>query len=105
MFKRNPLLIVHLNSDTGIPPIPVFEKRFAIGRKPTHLVSIPDNSVSRDHAEVIFQDGQVFILDMGTSNGTTIEGQRIPNNIPTPYHQGKLINLGKSNIYLTIEIF
>lgn len=105
MFKRNPILIVHLNSDTGIPPIPVFDKRFAIGRKPTHLVSIPDNSVSRDHAEVIFQDGQVFIMDMGTANGTTIEGQRIPNNIPTPYHQGKLINLGKSNVYLTIEIF
>lgn len=105
MFKRNPILIVHLNSDTGIPPIPVFEKRFVIGRKPTHLVSIPDNSVSRDHAEVIFQDGQVFIMDMGTSNGTTIEGQKIPNNIPTPYHQGKLINLGKSNVYLSIEIF
>lgn len=105
MFKRNPILIVHLNSDTGIPPIPVFEKRFVMGRKPTHLVSIPDNSISRDHAEVIFQDGQIFIMDMGTSNGTTIDGQKIPNNIPTHYHQGKIINLGKSNVYMTIEIF
>lgn len=105
MFKRNPILIVHLNSDTGIPPIPVFEKRFVMGRKPTHLVSIPDNSISRDHVEVIFQDGQVFVMDMGTSNGTTIDGQRIPNNIPTHYHQGKIINLGKSNVFMTIEIF
>jgi len=105
MFKRNPLLIVHLNSDTGIPPIPVFEKRFVVGRKPTHLVSIPDNSISRDHVEVIFQDNQIFIMDMGTSNGTTIGGQQIPSNIPTPYQQGKIINLGKSNVHLAIEVF
>lgn len=105
MFKRNPLLIVHLNSDTGIPPIPVFDKKFMVGRKPTHLVSIPDNSISRDHIEVIFQDGQLFIMDMGTSNGTTIGGQPAPANIPAPYQQGKIITLGKSNVHIAIEIF
>ena len=105
MFKRNPLVIVHLSSDTGIPPIPVFEKKFIVGRKPTHLVSIPDNSISRDHVEVIFQDGQLYVMDMGTSNGTKVDGQRIPSNIPTPYHQGKIVSLGSSKAHFTIEIF
>jgi pSer/pThr/pTyr-binding forkhead associated (FHA) protein len=105
MFKRNPQFIVHLNSESGIPPIPIFEKRFVVGRKPTHLVAIPDNSISRDHLEVIFQDGQIFVMDLGTSNGTAVNGHKIPANIPTPYHQGQILSLGHSTISLSVELF
>lgn len=105
MFKRNPNLIVHLNSESGIPPIPIFEKKFVIGRKPNHLVAIPDNSISRDHLEVIFQDGQVFVMDLGTPNGTKLDGHRIPANIPTPYHEGQILSLGHAEVRLAIEIF
>ena len=105
MFKRNPQVIVHLNSETGIPPIPIFEKKFTVGRKPTHLVAIPDNSISRDHLEVIIQDAQIFVVDLGTSNGTTLDGQKIPSHIPSPYKEGQILTLGHSNVSLSIELF
>lgn len=105
MFKRNPLFVVHINSEVGIPPIPIFEKKFIVGRKPSHLVAIPDNSISRDHLEVILQSNQIYIMDMGTSNGTKVDGHRIPENIPTPYRQGQLIHLGNANVIITIELF
>ncbi len=105
MFKRNPQFIVHFNSETGVPPIPIFEKRFIVGRKPTHLVAIPDNSISRDHLEVIFQDSQIFVMDLETSNGTKLDGHKIPSNIQVPYQQGQVIWLGHSNVSLTIELF
>lgn len=105
MFKRNPLFVVHISSDVGIPSIPIFEKKFIVGRKPSHLVAIPDNSISRDHLEVMLQSNQIYIMDLGTSNGTKLDGHRIPENIPTPYRQGQLIHLGNANVIIAIEQF
>lgn len=105
MFKRNPQFIVHLNGDVGIPPISIYEKKFVIGRKPTHPVSIPDSSISRDHLEVIVQDGHIFVMDLETSNGTRVDNQLIPGNIPTPYRSNQTIQLGHSNIVISIELF
>lgn len=105
MFKRNPLFIIHFNSETGIPPMPVFEKRFIVGRKPTHVVAIPDNSVSRDHIEIVLQSNQIYVMDLGTSNGTKLDGHRIPENMPTPYREGQLLNLGNGFVTIAIELF
>lgn len=105
MFKRNPQFIVYLNSDGNLPPISIHEKKFVIGRKPTHPVSIPDASISRDHLEVIVQDGQIYVMDLETSNGTRVDGILIPGNIPTPYRPGQSLYLGHSNVSITIELF
>lgn len=105
MFKRNPLLIVHLDSDSGVPPISIFDKKFIIGRKPSHLVSIPDNSISRDHLEIIIQDNQIFVMDLETSNGTRLDGRHLPANIPTPYREGQILKLGHSDVGITVELY
>lgn len=49
--------------------------RLLIGRD-EHSVNLvtPDPSVSRRHAEVFLQQGRAFIRDMGSSNGTWVNG-------------------------------
>ena len=48
-----------------------------IGRHPECAVHVDSNMVSRKHARV-FQDGEAwFIEDLGSGNGTVVNGQRI----------------------------
>src|SRR5215471_3095351 len=45
----------------------------SIGRGPDNLISLEDDSnVSRYHAEIEKRDDSFFILDLGSSNGTTV---------------------------------
>ncbi len=49
-------------------------------------IRIPDNAISRRHAELSFRDGQWFIRDMGSSNGTFINELRVHNVISLSHH-------------------
>lgn len=51
---------------------------FVIGRNPTDCdLVISDQGVSRRHAEISIIDNNVFIQDLGSSNGTRLNGQRL----------------------------
>lgn len=46
-----------------------------IGRTPDNAISFPDDSnVSRHHAEVEFRGGEYCLIELGSSNGTTVNG-------------------------------
>ncbi len=47
---------------------------FTIGRKTDKDLVIPDSRVSRDHAQIVFEDGQYFIIDQNSRHGTFVNG-------------------------------
>ncbi len=49
-----------------------FEKSsgVAIGRDSANAIVIPDEAVSRFHAELVMQEGRIFLRDLGSTNGT-----------------------------------
>lgn len=51
-----------------------FEKfsNISIGRDSSNILMIPDQVISRLHAELIMQDGRVYLKDLGSTNGTFI---------------------------------
>jgi pSer/pThr/pTyr-binding forkhead associated (FHA) protein len=52
--------------------------RYVIGRgKQSSDLTLKDPNVSRQHAMVEFQNGVYFMVDMGSTNGVAINGQRI----------------------------
>jgi FHA domain len=56
----------------------VTKDRFVIGRgKQSSDLTLKDPNVSRQHAMVEFQNGVYFMVDMGSTNGVAINGQRI----------------------------
>jgi len=57
-------------------PIELGKTDFAIGREEGRNLVIPSDMVSRHHATVSFKDGQYYIEDNDSSNGTTL------NNLP-----------------------
>lgn len=105
LFQKKPNFIIRLPEDTGVPPIPVYEKKVIIGRGNNHVVAIPDSSISRNHVEITFKDGVIFVADLGTSNGTRLDGEQIPSNMPVPYTEGQLLTLGQSPVGIRFEIF
>lgn len=53
--------------------------RISIGRAPNNMLSLGDGArrVSSHHAEVIQQGDQYLLRDLGSTNGTTINGRRV----------------------------
>ncbi len=53
------------------------DESVVIGRDETATLSLTDASVSRRHAKVRLMDGQVLVEDLGSTNGTAVNGQII----------------------------
>lgn len=103
-FWNRLICIVHLVSESSHDTIEVHEKKFVIGRKLDHLIAINDTSISRDHIQVVVDKENITVEDMGSSNGTTINGKPIIAFTATPYQEGTPIQLGKCPLNLYIEI-
>lgn len=58
---------------------PLQEGRQVIGRRIDASIPIDDTKVSRDHALVDFRNGFYYLVDLGSTNGTYINGRRLQN--------------------------
>ena len=67
-----------------------------IGRSEQADLVITDRSLSRQHVRLAFHDGAWTIEDLGSRNGTVVNGQRIDR--PTPLRPGDVVGLGASTI-------
>ena len=64
-----------------------------IGKAPHNRLVIADPTVSSTHAIILVRDGGYNIVDLGSSNGTFVNGQRLGNESHTLQH-GDKIQLG-----------
>lgn len=64
-----------------------------IGRDLNNDIVINDPEVSRRHARVYLQGGNYVIEDLGSTNGTTVNGQRLMG--PHVLRPGELVVLGE----------
>ncbi|NDF14566.1 GGDEF domain-containing protein [bacterium] len=67
-----------------------------IGRDPSADISIPDPSISRRHARVLRTPNGVTLEDLGSSNGTSINGKKIESGSVVELTKEDLIKLGNS---------
>ncbi len=76
-----------------LPPIPLTpEHPVVIGRLAECDVALRHSDVSRQHAEVGFEGEQYVLRDLGSTNGTFLNGKEI--TVPTPLSPGDKIELG-----------
>lgn len=61
------------------------------------------NGVSRLHAVLKLIQEQIVIVDLGSSNGTYLNGIRLPPYVETPVAHGDVIYLGKLKMQVLIE--
>jgi predicted component of type VI protein secretion system len=66
-----------------------------IGNRKTAKLSIRDPWISWNHAKIVFEDGRFVIEDLGSSNGTTVNGRKVTRQ---PLQAFDEILLGKTKI-------
>lgn len=73
--------------------ITVTKAIFKIGKERRKVdYCISDNTnVSRTHADIIFRDGSFYIIDNGTTNGTTVNGVSIAGGQPRKIENNDII--------------
>jgi pSer/pThr/pTyr-binding forkhead associated (FHA) protein len=69
-----------------------------IGRDPTATVHLTDEEVSRRHAIVNLGEGSITIEDLGSFNGTHMNGGKISDE--TPLGTGDRIRVGQTVLEL-----
>ena len=103
---------LHLVENGQILPL-ADRTEFTLGRAAEGQPIVPDvdlsafdayaNGVSRLHAAIKLVSNRVVIVDLGSSNGTYLNGKRLSPYIESPVTHGDLVHLGKLKIQVLIE--
>ena len=77
---------------------PLGDGQTTIGRDPSNTISINDAEISRHHARMTLQGGKIVLEDMGSTNGTTVDGNRISG--PHVLKAGEMISFGEEIVLM-----
>lgn len=72
-------------------------EKTTVGRLPDNTFEIPEQSVSSHHCEILLRSGDVLVHDLGSTNGTFINGQQITEGTLKP---GQILRLGTVDMRL-----
>jgi len=75
--------------------IPVTGDRVLLGRSRECDIRLVDTNVSRRHAEVRHEDDAYWIVDLGSTNGTELNGRRVER---AKLSDGDRITLGATDL-------
>jgi len=65
-----------------------------LGRHPDCTLQLDSNMVSRFHAQIVKQDGQLLIEDLGSGNGSYLNGRKLEPSTPQRLKNDDRIKLG-----------
>jgi pSer/pThr/pTyr-binding forkhead associated (FHA) protein len=83
--------ILTLTGPHGPHRFAMIDSELVIGRAPSCDITIDDKNVSRRHLKVTLQGDSFVAEDLGSQNGTLINGKRV--NGPTPFRSADKIGL------------
>lgn len=86
---------------TMLKEIPLAKERITIGRKPHNDIQIDNLAISGEHAVVITILNDSFLEDLGSTNGTFVNGQPVKKHF---LQNGDVIELGKYRLKFVAEV-
>ena len=80
-----------MQGPASAPWVALWGPPVSIGRDPASTLALADGSTSWAHARVELRDGRWYVFDLGSSNGTWVNGVRVPWH---PFADGDQVQLG-----------
>ncbi|MEQ8698480.1 MAG: FHA domain-containing protein [Bauldia litoralis] len=74
-----------------------------VGRSNRVDFIIADESVSRNHARFVYQDGSLCVEDLDSMNGTWVNGEPLDSNRPVPVADKGEVEFGKIKLLVSEE--
>jgi adenylate cyclase len=91
-----PTLVVVL--ENGVPKRYPISDKLVLGRDPKNSVALDDGYLSRHHCQVSSQGGRVLVRDLGSYNGTYVNGQKIHEECYLL--RGDVLKVGRTRVYV-----
>jgi hypothetical protein len=86
-----------LSTGTKYPLLPIT----SLGRAPTNTVLINDTFASSEHAIIALKNGQWWLEDRNSTNGTLLNGEAV--KMPIIVTDGDIVGIGKFFFKLSLE--
>lgn len=96
-------LIVHIEPGRKLE-LETQKTNAVVGRTQNCDFVIPHDSISRAHCRIEMQNGIFFITDLGSSNGTFIDGHRVGLNEKISFLPSSRLALGKLDCTLSESV-
>ena len=71
-----------------------------IGRTPDNDITLPEDRVSRNHLEIRKTNGGFTLTDLGSSNGSWLDGQQLLAQQAQEWEPGRTLRIGSFNFQL-----
>jgi len=84
-----------LDGDRAGEVLPVTDRMLRIGRKPGNDIVLADEKTSGVHCEIAPEGDRLVLKDLGSTNGTFLDGKRITEIVLTP---GDVVTIGRLRV-------
>jgi ABC-type multidrug transport system ATPase subunit/pSer/pThr/pTyr-binding forkhead associated (FHA) protein len=74
----------------------------SIGRTPDNQIVVSHPQVSSKHAQIVKQGSDLFLVDLGSANGTYVRGQRVAPNQRVPVQNDERVYIGPMPLVLHV---
>ncbi len=76
--------------------LPIDDDPYVVGRKPGNSLRLQFRTVSGQHASLHVNAGALWVTDLGSTNGTYVNGKRIEPNQPVRISEDELIHFAEA---------
>lgn len=96
--------IVAMNAPTRVE-IQITKDEFIIGKKPELVDGVVsfNKMISRKHCKITRQNGNYYLIDLASANGTFVNGERLQPHTPHLIKNGDIIKMANSDFQIAIN--